>query len=92
MPSTKKDRRDAHHCHAKKCKIKVPPQMLMCKAHWFMVPMLIRSRVWKHYRVGQCDDKSPSKEWLAAADDAIVAVYKAERKRAMRIARDEEEE
>ncbi len=63
----------------------------MCKRHWFMVPMLIRHRIWKHYRKGQCDDMRPSKEWHEAAKDAIAAVYKAERVRAMR-KRDEEEE
>lgn len=80
-----------HHCHARNCKLKVPPEMLMCKRHWFMVPMPIRNRVWKHYRKGQCDDMRPSEEWLEAANDAIAAVYKAERARAIR-KRDEEEE
>lgn len=56
----------------------------MCKRHWFMVPPPIRRRVWGTYRPGQCDDKNPSKEWIAAADDAIAAVFSFERDRAKR--------
>jgi hypothetical protein len=68
----------AHHCHARGCKVEVPPQMLMCSRHWYMVPRHIRRRVWHHYREGQCDDKRPSQAWLEAADDAIAAVWERE--------------
>lgn len=61
----------AHHCHARGCDTTVPPEMLMCKAHWFRLPSKIRRAVWMTYREGQCDDKSPSKEWHEAADAAI---------------------
>ena len=72
------ERIDNHHCHARGCKTKVPPEMLMCKDHWKMVPKSIQRRVWATYRPGQCDDMNPSGEWHEAADDAINAVALAE--------------
>lgn len=52
--------------------------MLMCLKHWRMVPREIQRAVWRHYRVGQCDDKSPSEAWHEAADAAIDVVLKKE--------------
>lgn len=63
-----------HHCHADGCKVVVPPEKLMCKRHWTMVPPNLQRRIWATYRVGQCDDKNPSTEWLNAADLAIAHV------------------
>jgi hypothetical protein len=60
-----------HHCHARACTKSVPPEMLMCRGHWFRLPSKIRRAVWKTYRDGQCDDMSPSLEWHEAADAAI---------------------
>lgn len=68
-----------HHCHAEGCRVAVPPEMLMCKRHWFMVPKALREEVWRTYRPGQCDDKTPSEEWHKAADAAIKAVSDWER-------------
>jgi len=65
----------SHRCHAQGCAASVPPEMLMCKRHWFMVPPNIRRAVWSTYRDGQCNDKRPSRAWLSAADAAIAAVY-----------------
>jgi hypothetical protein len=65
----------AHHCHARNCEEKVPPELLMCYAHWMMVPKKIRKQVMATYRPGQCNDKRPSEAWRKAADAAIVAVY-----------------
>jgi hypothetical protein len=36
-----------------------------------MVPRAIQYEVWNQYRLGQCDDKRPSREWHEAADAAI---------------------
>lgn len=55
--------------------------MLMCKPHWAMVPHPQQAAVWKHYRPGQCDDKSPSAAWHEAADMAITLVAIQEGKR-----------
>jgi hypothetical protein len=50
----------------------------MCPRHWSMVPGALQSKVWRHYRPGQCDDKRPSSDWLAAADKAIRHVREVE--------------
>lgn len=63
----------AHHCHAAGCSANVPPQMLMCKRHWFMVPKAIQSRVWATYREGQCDDWNITHAYAAAARAAVRA-------------------
>lgn len=42
----------AHHCHAIKCEVEVPPAMLTCKPHWFRVPLALRNRVWAEYEKG----------------------------------------
>ena len=68
----------AHTCHARNCTAAVPPEMLMCKRHWFMVPKAVRDEVWATYLPGQCDDMDPSEEWHQAADAAIKAVFEKE--------------
>lgn len=68
----------SHHCHARSCVKKVPPEMLMCRVHWFRVPKHIRDAVYANYRAGQCDDKRPSRAWHLAADAAIGWVAKIE--------------
>jgi hypothetical protein len=60
-----------HHCHARGCEQAVPPERLMCRAHWRLVPRPLQRAVWGAYRPGQCDDKRPSKAWHQAADAAI---------------------
>ena len=68
-----------HECHARGCGVAVRPELLMCAAHWRIVPARIKAAVWANYRVGQCSDKKPSKAWHDAADEAIkfVAAYEA---------------
>lgn len=63
-----------HFCHAKTCKVIVPPKRLMCKRHWFMVPADLRKAVWREYRPGQEVDKEPTAAYLEAAQKAITAV------------------
>lgn len=64
----------AHTCHATACTSKVPPVMWGCRKHWFMVPLSIRNRILLTYRPGQCDDMNPSRPYLLAAKDAVIAV------------------
>ena len=64
----------AHRCHATDCRSSVPPERLMCLAHWRTVPRTIQRRVWAAYRPGQCDDMKPSPEYCIAARAAVVAV------------------
>lgn len=63
-----------HTCHAENCTTEVKPEFLMCGKHWRMVPNKLKLNVLKTYRPGQCDDKNPSQEWVAAAKAAIQAV------------------
>lgn len=67
-----------HHCHATNCTTDVPPEMLMCRKHWRMVPRKLQGRVWSTYRDGQCDDWNPSTEYCVAAADAVKAVAEKE--------------
>lgn len=63
-----------HTCHAMGCETAVSPEKLMCMPHWFQVPPALRAGVWAAYRVGQCYDQKPSRDWLVAATRAICAV------------------
>jgi len=67
-----------HLCHARQCQTAVPPRMLMCRKHWFMVPRALQRQVWALYRPGQEVRKDPSPEYLDAATAAVEAVAKAE--------------
>ena len=60
-----------HHCHATGCDTRVPPEMLMCRRHWFMLPKPMRDAVWRTYRAGQCDDWDISHGYADAARAAV---------------------
>lgn len=64
--------RDA--CRAVGCREPVPPQLLMCRAHWSMVPKKIQNWVWSTYQGGE----QRRDEWVEAATEAIRAVAEAE--------------
>lgn len=68
----------SHRCHATGCNLKIPPRLLMCKAHWFMVPAPIRDWVWGTYKPGQEVKKNPSEEYMNAYRAAVNAVDKKE--------------
>ncbi len=53
-----------HTCHHPNCNIPVPPKMLACRGHWFMLPQELKDRVWKTYRPGQEKDKQPSQAYM----------------------------
>lgn len=72
----------AHHCHATGCTVRVPPEMFMCKRHWFTLPKAMRDRVWKTYRAGQCDDWEISHEYAEAARAAVQFIAALERREA----------
>lgn len=67
-----------HTCHAENCIVPVPPKMLMCRKHWYMVPATLRRAVWAEYRPGQEIDKRPSSEYLSVMRAAIEAVAEKE--------------
>ena len=60
-----------HTCHAKNCQKAVPPKMFMCKTHWFALPKEHRDEIWRLYKPGQEVTKTPSREYLNAAEAAI---------------------
>ncbi len=62
----------SHHCHATGCTKSIPPELFTCLRHWRMVPPEMRRRIWDTYRVGQCDDKRPSKAYCEAAKAAVI--------------------
>ena len=69
----------SHACHAVGCRIAIDPQMLMCRDHWFQVPVDLRRAVWRHYARGQEDNPSlVSAAYAQAARRAVVAVAQAE--------------
>lgn len=68
----------AHICHAIACERYVPPQMLMCRKHWFTVPLALRNRVWATYQDGQCDTLDPTSDYCKAAKAAVIAVAEKE--------------
>lgn len=61
----------AHHCHATGCKTSTPPEMFVCRRHWFSLPKAMRDRIWATYRPGQCDDWQPSAAYCDAATEAV---------------------
>lgn len=73
---------EEHFCHVPRCGKRCKPEMLMCAGHWWSVPKHLQAAVYRTYRVGQCDDKSPSAAWHVAADAAIKAAVQAEQERA----------
>lgn len=63
-----------HLCHAERCTVAVPPRMLMCKRHWFMVPKSLRDELWAKYVPGQERRKDPTEAYLDVAHRCIEAV------------------
>lgn len=61
----------SHHCHATDCPREVPPEMFMCRSHWFSLPKRMRDAIWRTYRPGQCDDWNISREYSEAAKAAV---------------------
>lgn len=63
-----------HTCHALRCKVEIPPTLLMCGRHWDMVPNMLRDMIMQHYRPGQERDKQPSEDYILIASTAVEAV------------------
>ena len=39
-----------HNCAAIGCTARIGPRLLMCRRHWMMLPLNLRSAVWEAYR------------------------------------------
>jgi len=61
-----------HTCHAHGCTATVPPSMFMCRIHWFKLKKTTRDAIWREYRPGQENDKSPSIRYMAVQQRAIA--------------------
>lgn len=62
-------KRRGHTCHWPGCTQQVPPAMWGCKTHWFALPAELRRKIWQTYRPGQEITKTPSPEYIAAAQE-----------------------
>lgn len=56
-----------HACHWPGCPQQVPPAMWGCRPHWFTIPKVLRTRIWRTYKPGQEITMKPSQDYLAAA-------------------------
>ena len=65
---------NAHVCHATGCNVAVPPKMLMCRKHWYMVPRPLRDAIARMYVPGQEITKDPTDEYMVAQRAAVQAV------------------
>jgi hypothetical protein len=70
----------SHTCHAYQCNNAVPPQMFMCREHWFSLDTAKRRLIWATYRPGQCDDMRITRAYADAAQSAIRYVASKEGK------------
>jgi hypothetical protein len=68
-----------HHCHAFGCTTPCRPTLLMCARHWSMVPKDIQAEVYSTYKKGQCDTKTPSRDWIKASLKARLSVAQQEK-------------
>lgn len=60
-----------HCCHAIGCFTEVKPALLMCRAHWRLVPNNFKTAVLRTYRKGQEIDKKPTERYYRAQLAAI---------------------
>ena len=57
-----------HHCHWPGCEKLVAPALWGCSGHWGLLPKIMRDEIWHSYRAGQEITKTPSRQYLDAAD------------------------
>ena len=68
LPASPLDR--AHTCHWPGCELEVPPKTWGCRTHWYMLPKVLRDKIWATYVPGQEITKTPSAEYVAVAGEA----------------------
>ena len=64
-------------CRALHCGKPISRDLLMCGHHWHLVPMVIRSQVWRHYKRGQTIETA-TPQYCEAVAQAIEAVGRVE--------------
>jgi hypothetical protein len=58
---------EIHFCHWPGCDKPVAPRFWGCRGHWMRLPQALRDRIWATYVPGQETTKTPSAEYLEAA-------------------------
>lgn len=58
-----------HTCHWPGCKTEVKPAFWGCPKHWFKLPTALRNKIWATYKPGQEISKTPSAEYIDAANE-----------------------
>lgn len=69
-----------HHCHWPGCTRRVKPAMWGCRAHWYLLPLSLRTRIWRAFKPGQEISKTPSTSYVEVAREVrawIVEHYPA---------------
>lgn len=57
-----------HHCHALGCNAACPPRWLMCRAHWELVPPVLKNEVYRTVKLrGEYVDTTWAPWWRAQA-------------------------
>lgn len=69
-----------HLCQARGCSERIPPKLLFCSPHWYALPAVLRTTIYKTYHPGQEEGRAPSQEWIDAARQAINYLAKKEGK------------
>jgi hypothetical protein len=65
----KEGRPGNHGCHWPGCEAKVPAAQWGCRAHWYRLPPTLRQKIWATFRPGQEETKTPSREYVAVANE-----------------------
>lgn len=58
-----------HECHWPGCARQVPPALWGCMPHWQRLPKALQSKVFATYHPGQEKTLTPSREYLAVANE-----------------------
>lgn len=61
-----------HKCHWPGCLHPVKPAIFMCRSHWYRLPERIRTAIWRAYTPGQEQTKTPSDQYVKAAQEAFA--------------------
>lgn len=67
---------DVHKCHAARCNRFTPPSKFACRWHWFRLHYSIQQAIWREYKPGQENTKTPSKAYLAVQQCAVAYLAK----------------
>ena len=56
-----------HTCHWPGCTVRCKPAFWGCKKHWYTLPAVLRSAIWRAYKPGQEDTKIVSDDYVKVA-------------------------